>query len=148
MPTRETPLESRAASAIRDELLRRFPLREPIPGRVVVVGVCASGKSGLVVALQVWGYDARSCAQEHSYVSDMWQRLSRPQALIYLDAHVETVHARGRRNLPPEHLAVQRRRLAHARSHCDLYLPTDPLSLAEVAERVRAWLNAAGISPF
>jgi len=125
----------------RERISQRFPLREPVRGRVVVVGVCASGKSSLVRALVAWGFEARSCAQEHSYVPDMWQRLARPQALIFLDAREATVRNRLRSNPSDAQIAAQRERLAHARAHCDLYLPTDSLSPADVAMQVIAWLQ-------
>jgi len=126
----------------RERISQRFPVREPVPGRVVVVGVCASGKSSLVRALVDRGYDARACAQEHSYVPDMWQRMSRPQALVCLDAREATI--RGRLRSPPsrEQMVAQRRRLAHARAHCDLYLPTDSLTPSDVAMQVVAWLQS------
>src|SRR6476660_778659 len=41
--------------------------------RVVVVGVCSSGKSTLVGRLKTAGYDAHACSQEHSYVPHLWQ---------------------------------------------------------------------------
>ena len=67
-----------------------------IPGRIAVVGVCASGKSTLVAALCTLGYDARQCGQEHSHVPDMWQRLSRPQVLVYLHGSDGVVLSRRR----------------------------------------------------
>jgi len=105
-----------------------------VPGRVGVVGVCASGKSTLVEALVRLGYDARQCGQEHSYIPDMWQRLTRPEVLIYLDASPQValqrraMHSRGR-----DH-AAQRDRLAHAREHCQVYIDTDPLTPEQVLD--------------
>ena len=63
--------------------------KEP-PGKphplIGVVGPCAAGKTTLIAALKQSGYKARHIAQEHSYVQDMWQRLTRPNLLIFLDA--------------------------------------------------------------
>jgi guanylate kinase len=115
--------------------------------RVVVVGPDAAGKSTLVGRLRALGYNARSCAQDHSYVPDMWRRLSRPDFLVFLDARLETIARRRKINWGQERLDVLQARLTHARAHCDLYLPTDDLSRSEVLERVRVALSAAGIEP-
>jgi hypothetical protein len=123
------------------------PAPSPPPLRVVVVGPDAAGKSELVRRLQALGYNARSCAQEHSYVRDMWRRLSRPDFLIYLDARLETIARRRAIDWGQERLDELNARLAHARAHCDLYLPTDDLEPPEVVERVCAALAAAGIVP-
>lgn len=111
------------------------------PLRVAVVGPCSSGKSELVAALSAAGYEARHVAQEHSYVAAMWQRISKPDLLIYLD--VDYPNARRRRPYidgGPGRIAEQKRRLAHARAHCDLYVDTNGLSPAEIRERVLAFL--------
>ena len=113
---------------------------------MVVVGGCASGKSVLVAALVPLGYDARTCAQEHSHVPDMWQRLSRPQFLIYLDASLETVRQRGPIDYDQAYMQEQNRRLAHARAHCDLYIATDTLTPSQVLECVVDALSARGIN--
>ncbi len=106
--------------------------------RIKVVGPCASGKSALVAGLRQLGYDARSAAQDHSFVPDMWQRLNPPDLLIYLDVTLETARQRGRVGLgwDQDYLDEQHERLRHARAHCDFYLPTDGLSEAQVLERV------------
>lgn len=110
--------------------------------RIAIVGPCASGKSTLVAALRAAGYDARHVAQEHSYVPAMWLRVTRPDVLIYLDANDQTVRARRPYTLETPHwLDDERRRLTHALAHCDLYLPTDDLSAAEVQDRVLGFLE-------
>ncbi|MEJ2560377.1 MAG: hypothetical protein P8186_29995 [Anaerolineae bacterium] len=119
----------------------------PQPPRLVVVGPDAAGKSELVGRLRGLGYNAGSCAQEHSYVRDMWRRLARPDFLIYLDARLETIARRRVIDWGQERLDELNARLAHAREHCDLYLPTDDLEAPEVVERVCAALAAAGIVP-
>lgn len=119
--------------------------KEASPLRVAVVGPCVSGKSELVNALRASGYEARHVAQEHSYVPYMWERLSRPDALIFLDVDYEA--ARARRpyiNWGPERLEEQATRLAHARTHCDLYVDTSRLSKEEVRERVLQFLAGMG----
>ena len=112
------------------------------PGRIIaVVGPCTSGKSTLVHALRDLGYNARMPAQEHSYVPDMWQRLTRPDVLIYLDVSWEAARTRRPIAWGPERIADENERLAHARAHADLYLDTDSLSVEEVRERVLEFLS-------
>lgn len=109
--------------------------------RVAVVGPCVSGKSELVRALRAAGYEARHVAQEHSYVPAMWQQISRPDLLIYLDVDYSTAKARRPRiTWGPERLVEQGERLAHARQHCDLYLDTSSLTLEEIREGALALL--------
>ena len=113
--------------------------------RVAVVGPCASGKSTLITALQAAGYETRQPAQEHSYVPNMWQRLSRPDVLIYLDVSYTAMLARRPHTSGgPERLAIQHARLAHARQRCDFYLDTSDLTPAEVQARVCAFLRDYG----
>jgi GTPase SAR1 family protein len=110
--------------------------------RVAVVGACASGKSTLVERLRQSGYEARHVAQEHSFVPYMWQRITRPDILIYLDVNFEEIIARRPEfNFKPQDLTEQHRRLAHAREHCDLYLDTSVLTTAEVQQKTLAFLN-------
>lgn len=108
--------------------------------RVVLVGICGSGKSTLARGLRAMGYEVKECGQEHSEVPYMWQVLSHPDVLIYLDASEEVTYRRGERHYVPGFVEEERRRLAHARAHCDLYVMTDDLSEAEVLERVGAFL--------
>jgi len=107
---------------------------------IVVVGVCASGKTTLVEGLRARGYRARCVAQEHSNVPRLWA-LHDPDFLVVLDSNMDTI--RKRRQVPwgEERLRAQRRRLAHARRHCNLYLPTDDLSVEEMIARVLAALE-------
>lgn len=115
--------------------------------RVVVVGPDAAGKSELVKRLRAVGYNARSCAQDHSYVPDMWRRLAKPDFLIYLDAQLESIARRRKINWGQKRLDELNARLAHARAHCDLYLPTDVLSPTEIVAQVQTALAAVGIFP-
>jgi adenylate kinase family enzyme len=111
------------------------------PLRVALVGPCASGKSTLARALRAAGYEARQPAQEHSYVPAMWQKLTQPDILIYLDVDYEAIVARRPINAgPPQRLDEQHQRLRHARQHCDLYLDTSPLSVTQVRVQVLSFL--------
>ena len=108
--------------------------------RVVLVGICGSGKSTLARGLRQLGYEVRECGQEHSEVPYMWQAISKPDVLIYLDADEETVYRRGERHYLVDAVETQRRRLAHARAHCHLYVETDDLTPDQVRARVVQFL--------
>jgi cytidylate kinase len=109
---------------------------------IAVVGPCAAGKSSLVKGLKARGYNARCVAQDHSYVPDMWQRITNPDLLIYLDAEWNTIARRRRISWTERYLNDERHRLCHARQHCDLYLRTDDLTAEEVLQRVLTFLDA------
>ena len=112
--------------------------------RLALVGPCASGKSTLKLVLADCGYVVRMPVQEHSYVPSMWQQLSKPDLLIFLDVDVKQTAVRRPRNPSSiAYYAEQHRRLAHAREHCDFYLDTSTLSPEQVGERVLAFLQEA-----
>ena len=119
-------------------------LPDPIKGRIAVVGPCASGKSALVEKLRACGYDARQCAQEHSHVAEMWQRLSRPEVLVYLDVSLAVAARRRRADYDADYFRKQRQRLLHARRHADIYLHTDVLSEDKVFATVVTALASLG----
>jgi hypothetical protein len=107
---------------------------------IAVVGPCTSGKTTLVAALRAAGYNARQPAQEHSYVPDMWRRMISPHLLIYLDVTYESARQRRAISWGPQRLDEQAARLAHARQHADLYLPTDGLTPEQVLVAVLDFL--------
>ncbi len=110
--------------------------------RLAIVGPCASGKSSLATALRAAGYEVRQPAQEHSYVPFMWQRMSRPDLLIYLDVNDANITKRRPYvDIGRQHLAEQRQRLLHAYQHCDFYLDTSDLTLAQVEAQVFHFLH-------
>ena len=109
--------------------------------RIALVGICGSGKTALTQELQRMGYEVRECHQEHSNVPYMWQVISRPDVLIYLDASSEVAHRRGSRHYVKGYVEEQRKRLAHARAHCDLYVMTDDLTESQVLDRVIEFLT-------
>ena len=108
---------------------------------IAIVGPCGSGKTVLADGLQQNNYDARQIVQEHSFVKDMWQVLTKPDVLIYLDASYETCTERKALNWNLREYEEQVRRLSHAREHCDLYLATDDLSPEQVLKEVLAHLQ-------
>ena len=71
----------------------------------------------------------------------------RADVLIHLDAELETIARRqNRTDWTTARLDAQRRRLADAREHCDLYLRTDDLTREQVAMAVDAFLRKQGIT--
>lgn len=110
--------------------------------RIALVGPCASGKSTLAHYLKAAGYVVRQPTQEHSFVPDMWQKMSKPDILIYLDVSYEAyVQRRPHQDHGSVYHTEQQRRLAHARKHCDLYVDTSDLSAEDVRTQVERFLD-------
>jgi cytidylate kinase len=107
-----------------------------------VVGPCGAGKTSLTDALASQGYTSRHIAQEHSYVKDMWKRLTNPGLLVFLDVSYQVSQTRRPMNWTESDFHEQQRRLSHAREHADLYLKTDDLSISQVLEQVLAFIEA------
>ncbi|MCX6066922.1 MAG: hypothetical protein NT121_14395 [Chloroflexi bacterium] len=101
-----------------------------------IVGVCAAGKSTLIKGLKEHGIHPRHIAQEHSYVKDMWKRITNPDVLIFLDASFLVTRDRRQIDWTEADWAEQQRRLIHAREHADFYINTDDLTVEQVLERV------------
>ncbi len=97
-----------------------------------VVGVCASGKSTLIKGLTALGYNCRHIAQEHSYVQDMWARITGPDILIYLNVSYAKTMERKSLNWTIVEYDIQLSRLQHAREHAQIHIDTDPLSPEEL----------------
>ena len=108
---------------------------------IAIVGPCASGKSVLVRALRARGYNVREVVQEHSYTPTMWQRITQPDLLIYLDVSWEVAHQRRPTSAGADWWDELTRRLCHARQHADLYVLTDELTPQEILERTLAFLS-------
>jgi cytidylate kinase len=106
-----------------------------------IVGPCGAGKTTLAEGLQRNGYRSRAIAQEHSFVKDMWQRLTKPNILIFLQASCSVGGARRKMNWTESEWEEQQRRLAHARDHADFYLDTDSLGINEVLNLVMEYLE-------
>lgn len=114
------------------------PGKRPLIG---VVGPCGSGKSTLIAGLEQHGYTCRHIAQEHSHVQAMWQIVSKPDILIYLQASFETSTARRKLDWQQKDYNEQLRRLAHAREHAQILLQTDDLSPNEVLNQALDYLH-------
>lgn len=108
---------------------------------IAEVGPCGLGKTVLVQALRERGYNAREVVQEHSYVPTMWQRITQPDLLIYLDVSWEVACQRWSTDAGADWWAELAQRLRHARQHADLYILTDELTPQEVLDRVLAFLS-------
>jgi deoxyadenosine/deoxycytidine kinase len=106
-----------------------------------VVGPCAAGKTTLVQNLRHLGYQAKPIAQEHSYVANMWQRLTAPEVLVYLGVSYPLTMDRRKLDWTFEEYSEQLHRLRHARQHADLTVDTDPLTPDEVLARVLSYLE-------
>jgi cytidylate kinase len=121
-------------SLIHTAAARRAPL-------VGVVGPCGSGKSTLIAGLEKHGYRCRHIAQEHSYVQAMWQKIAKPDILIYLDASFLISTRRRQLNWQKKDHDEQIHRLTHARDHANLCVVTDNLTPDQVLRKVLDYLE-------
>ena len=103
---------------------------------IAIVGPCGAGKTVLADGLKNRDFHARQIAQEHSFVQNMWQVLTQPDILIYLDASFATCTTRKRFNWQPKEYERQLQRLAHSREHCSIYIQTDDLTIEQVLVEV------------
>ena len=97
-----------------------------------LVGPCKSGKSVLKQKLLEHGYCVKHIAQEHSFVKDMWKKISNPDILVYLDVSYETTLKRSSLTWKEKDFQVQIDRLKHAREHADIIIQTDDLTPDEI----------------
>lgn len=105
--------------------------REPLIG---IVGPCGAGKSTLAANLAPHYQHVRAIAQEHSYVPDMWRRITNPDILIYLDASYPATVERRQLGWTEKEYRIELDRLSHARSHADIHIPTDEMDPTKVLE--------------
>lgn len=97
-----------------------------------VVGPCGSGKTTLVCGLRDDGFFGKVIAQEHSYVPDMWLRITKPHILVYLDVSYTSSMVRKKFNWTEKEFQAQIFRLRHAYKHADIIFQTNDLSVKEV----------------
>jgi deoxyadenosine/deoxycytidine kinase len=109
--------------------------------KIGVVGPCAAGKTTLIAGLKANGYEGQHIAQEHSYVADMWQRISKPDILIYLDVSYPLTLVRRNLDWTQDEYTEQVLRLSHARRHAHLYLQTDNLAPEEILNTALEFLS-------
>ncbi len=115
--------------------------RTPLVG---VVGPCASGKSTLVNRLSQSGINARHIAQEHSYVPAMWEIITHPDILIYLNVSYLTTIQRNNLDWSILEFQEQLYRLRHANEYADLHIDTDNLSPESIERLVLSFLIQKG----
>lgn len=116
------------------------PSKSPLIG---VVGPCGSGKSTLIAGLEKHGYACRHIAQEHSYVPAMWQIITKPDILIFLQASFLVSTARRKLNWQVKDYEEQSRRLSHARAHAHIIIDTDNLTPDQVLQSALDYLARA-----
>ncbi len=86
----------------------------------------------MIAGLEQAGFRCTHIAQEHSYVAYMWQRIAKPDYLVFLNASYESCTKRRNLKWLKGDYAEELRRLAHAREHADLVVDTDERTPAEV----------------
>jgi len=77
-------------------------------------------------------------------VPAMWQRITKPDLLVFLDASYETCTMRRKLTWDLREYEEQLRRLGHASAHADLHVDTEKLTPDEV---VQAVLDGLGLKP-
>lgn len=107
-----------------------------------VVGPCGAGKSSLVAGLKHRGYLIRHIAQEHSYVPDMWKRITNPDLLVYLDVSYENTIIRRKLDWTFAEYSEQLRRLRHARQNANFYVDTNAMLLEDVIQSVDCFIQS------
>jgi len=107
-----------------------------------VVGACGSGKSSLVDRLNERGYQARHIAQEHSFAASMWQRIVKPDILVFLHVSYPLTLQRKHFTWAISEYEEQILRLRHARQHADLVIDSDNLTPDEVLRVMLDYLSA------
>jgi len=121
----------------KDEVIYQEDQSIPTIG---IVGPCSSGKTTLVKGLKRHGFVARHIAQEHSYVPDMWRKITNPDILIYLDVSFQVGQERRNLDWTSTQFDNQIKRLSHARENSDLIINTDGLTISEVLDRTVQYL--------
>lgn len=74
-------------------------------------------------------------------MQSMWQKIARPDLLIYLSVSFPISTARRKLDWQSKDFDEQLRRLDHARQHADLSIDTDDLTPEQVLQRVLDYLK-------
>jgi len=91
------------------------------------------------------GINCRHIAQEHSYVADMWQRLTHPDFLVFLKVSYPNTLKRRNLNWTEAEYQEQLFRLRHAILHADLTVDTNLLDETGVIFCIIQALNNRGL---
>lgn len=113
-------------------------------GEIIIVGVCAAGKSTLAARLRGTGRRARTVAQEHSCIPELW-RWSGATTMVYLHASYQAVKSRRVSLMSPANYDAQLHRLRSARQSATIAVDTSDLHPELVFQLVRDHL--AGTEP-
>ena len=97
----------------------------------------------MIAGLEKYGYTCRHIAQEHSYVQAMWQKIAKPDILIFLDASFPVSTARRKLTWQKKDHEEQYRRLRHARQHANIVIDTDDLNPEQVLKKALDLLQRA-----
>lgn len=108
---------------------------------VGIVGPSKSGKSTLKLGLEANGFRVRHIAQEHSFAPSMWQKISNPDVLIYLDVAYEQTLVRGQPSWTQTEYDEEIKRLKHALKHASLYINTNECTSQETLNSVLKFLE-------
>lgn len=108
--------------------------------KIGLVGPCAAGKSTIGRILKNMGYEVRQIAQEHSYVPDMWKKISNPDILIYLEVSYENTLSRKNLGWKKSDYDIQMNRLSHAIKFSDFKINTDQYTVEEVVDLIVGFL--------
>lgn len=78
-------------------------------------------------------------------MKDMWQRITHPDLLIFLQSSFPASTHRRKLNWREDDFTEQQHRLSHALRHADLIVDTVPLTPQEVLDKVLHFLKEHGI---
>ncbi|MDQ3326908.1 MAG: AAA family ATPase [Chloroflexota bacterium] len=113
---------------------------------IVILGVCAAGKSTLAQRLRERGLPARTVAQEHSSIPELW-RWSGASTTIYLHASYQAVKRRRVSRMSEGSYEEQLHRLRSARTDATVSVDTSELTAEEVFTVVAGHLTAEQPAP-
>lgn len=109
--------------------------------KIGIVGPCGAGKTSISQGLIDIGYNVRQIAQEHSYVKDMWKKISDPDILIFLEVSQSTIIRRKNFQFTKSDYSKQMERLSHAYQHADLVVNTDNKTVEDTLREILLFIS-------